>query len=635
MRAFPFVVSFFAIIFVIIFVWLNFANVPVLLVKFFYGSLHQSEIVQDLVGAAQTENILTLPPDVERSVQPDPISLQDQLDDIQEKLDVIKQQIQELVEVQNQEDNPPKDPPEDLPEENIEEDDTLQESQTTIEENICPGGININSAVLADLDKIVEVGLATAQKIIDGRLFYSLDDLLKVSGIGPTTLQKIKDQGCAFVEPGLTPPILGGGGGGGGAIIYPKIIISEAQIYPTTQRFIELYNSGSTNVDLTGWYLQRKTAIGSDYQSCITKNDFSGKSILAGGYFLISRSDLSAEITDSELTLSNGNYLTLKNPSQEISDQINWGEILEDQSWCYDFSLCTPTPRAENTAYVEPVPTDTDAPEISFDLASTQTTTEFSVNFTITDISTTTTPSGVAVFDFRWSNDSGVTWNEKGVQNILEAPISISLTETVSGSDGQIFLFQAKATDVAGNATPEWLPIDPAQTKIQLPVVAKNMLINEFFADWTAGATAVPPDNWIWSGTASRVNQSLGGLVGSYSAELTLTTSSYKGFYQYGKTMSLDTIYYAEIWVKGVGIVNLGIKYPGSDYVYYGDEVVVNTEEWTSVSISRQPSNSGDDGGVKINVKYDDENGVPSGSKLLIGAVWLGEGEPPENWPTL
>jgi len=157
MRAFPFVVSFFAIIFVIIFVWLNFANVPVLLVKFFYGSLHQSEIVQDLVGAAQTEE----QPDKNSSqeeyfdwpvvISQQAISVGDQLDDIQEKLDVIKQQIQELVEVQNQEDNPPKDPPEDLPEENIEEDDTLQESQTTIEENICPGGININSAVLADL----------------------------------------------------------------------------------------------------------------------------------------------------------------------------------------------------------------------------------------------------------------------------------------------------------------------------------------------------------------------------------------------------------------------------------------------------------------------------------------------------
>jgi len=62
------------------------------------------------------------------------------------------------------------------------------------------GQININNASLEDLDLIKWVGPATAQAIIDTRLFYSLDDLLNVSGIGETKLQDIKNQGLACVD---------------------------------------------------------------------------------------------------------------------------------------------------------------------------------------------------------------------------------------------------------------------------------------------------------------------------------------------------------------------------------------------------------------------------------------------------
>ena len=97
--------------------------------------------------------------------------------------------------------------------------------------------------------------------------------------------------------------------------------------------------------------------------------------------------------------------------------------------------------------------------------------------------------------------------------------------------------------------------------------------------------------------------------------------------------MSSDATYYAEIWLRGVGIVKLGIKYPGSTYVYYGDEVIINTDEWTPFSVFRQPTNDGGDGGIKLNIKYDDERGVPVDSKLFIGAAWLGEAPPPDDWP--
>jgi len=49
------------------------------------------------------------------------------------------------------------------------------------------------------------VGPVIGQRIIDARPFSSVDDLLRVSGIGPITLQEMKDQGLVYVEGQIQP----------------------------------------------------------------------------------------------------------------------------------------------------------------------------------------------------------------------------------------------------------------------------------------------------------------------------------------------------------------------------------------------------------------------------------------------
>lgn len=70
--------------------------------------------------------------------------------------------------------------------------------------NVCAkcseGQVDINSASLEDLDKIRWVGEVTAEEIINERLFDSVDDLIRVSGIGEFKLAEIKEQGLACVE---------------------------------------------------------------------------------------------------------------------------------------------------------------------------------------------------------------------------------------------------------------------------------------------------------------------------------------------------------------------------------------------------------------------------------------------------
>lgn len=58
--------------------------------------------------------------------------------------------------------------------------------------------VNINQATIKDLEALPSIGPVLAQRIIDERnrvgKFSSLEDLLKVKGIGPKILERIKDK---------------------------------------------------------------------------------------------------------------------------------------------------------------------------------------------------------------------------------------------------------------------------------------------------------------------------------------------------------------------------------------------------------------------------------------------------------
>jgi len=56
--------------------------------------------------------------------------------------------------------------------------------------------ININTATKDELTTLNGVGESTAQKIIDGRPYETIEDILNVSGIGESTYEKFKDDIC-------------------------------------------------------------------------------------------------------------------------------------------------------------------------------------------------------------------------------------------------------------------------------------------------------------------------------------------------------------------------------------------------------------------------------------------------------
>lgn len=146
--------------------------------------------------------------------------------------------------------------------------------------------------------------------------------------------------------------------------VWASVVINEVQLDPTNERFIELYNSGSSVVDLTDWYIQRKTATGTTFGSLVTKTDFGNKTINANSYFLISRTALSnSDIVLGDMTLTESNTIQIKDSDGNVVDKVGWGDCGDtcvagnpaegqsiqrqsDNSW----KICDATPGAQNSS---------------------------------------------------------------------------------------------------------------------------------------------------------------------------------------------------------------------------------------------------------------------------------------------
>jgi competence ComEA-like helix-hairpin-helix protein len=86
-----------------------------------------------------------------------------------------------------------------------EEPENEPHQEETGQKNTTSEKININTVTAKELEKLDGIGSSYAQRIIESRPFYSLDDLIKVTGIGPAILNRIKEQGLAYVEEQDTP----------------------------------------------------------------------------------------------------------------------------------------------------------------------------------------------------------------------------------------------------------------------------------------------------------------------------------------------------------------------------------------------------------------------------------------------
>ena len=324
--------------------------------------------------------------------------------------------------------------------------------------------------------------------------------------------------------------------GGGNTRSYSKILISEIQIAGLTdekEEFVELYNPNNSDVDLSDWYLQRKTKTGTSYSTYAANTLFSGKKISALGYFLVAREGYFSNAADISVDnpLTEDNSLVLKNPNGEISDKIGWGQAQEYETKpaqnpvsgqsvgrkpdqgdtdnnSIDFEIDDPTPKAKNITYIAKItlpPKDTLAPTSLFNIGATQSNISFTVDFNIVDPLFTVSSSGIDGYIFRHKEETG-DWQEDAYKKVEDTPLNFSGVRNFTGNDEKNYYFQIKAKDAAGNQS-DWLPATPATTKISLQ---KKILINEIQIDSKVGGGGAS-DDWVELYNPNNVNVSLGG----------------------------------------------------------------------------------------------------------------------------
>lgn len=228
--------------------------------------------------------------------------------------------------------------------------------------------VEINTATSAQLETIVGIGPVLAQRIIDARPFISVDDLLRVKGIGEKTLQKIKGQGLAYINgqsaesasailpsPSNAPPLAEKRE----ATITVNnplptsysdgIFINEVMPSPEgadeTSEWIELFNSNNFIVDLSGWKIK-------DIEGILKEYTFPADTQIAGkGYLTIKRGD-------SKISLNNdGDGVLLIFPGGKIADTAEFRDAKKgmsynkvEQGWQWSLS---PTPQTSNLILLE------------------------------------------------------------------------------------------------------------------------------------------------------------------------------------------------------------------------------------------------------------------------------------------
>ena len=115
-----------------------------------------------------------------------------------------------------------------------------------------------------------------------------------------------------------------------GAVSFSEIILSEIQISGESEQddFIELYNSGNSSIDISGFQLRRKTSSGTESSVRVFEKD---STIPAKGYFLWANSDgifsLLAD-TKSKSSPAKDNSIALytkSGTSGVLIDSLAWG----------------------------------------------------------------------------------------------------------------------------------------------------------------------------------------------------------------------------------------------------------------------------------------------------------------------
>lgn len=204
--------------------------------------------------------------------------------------------------------------------------------------------IDINTATLTQLDELAGIGPAYARAIIDVRPFSSVDDLLRVKGIGEKTLQKIKEQGLACVNCATTSTSAKGPAEDLALPSSPGLIINEIMPSPDgpdeTNEWIELHNLSGQAINLAKWQMRDTAGTTKAYL-------FSEGALIApDAYMVVARPETKIMLNDEQ------DGIELLMPDGNVADSVSYQKAPRAQSYSKSGNLwqwsTAPTPGTKN-----------------------------------------------------------------------------------------------------------------------------------------------------------------------------------------------------------------------------------------------------------------------------------------------
>jgi len=169
--------------------------------------------------------------------------------------------------------------------------------------------IDINTALLEDLVKIIHIGEKRAEELISLRPFSSLDELVKIKGISETRVKDIKEQDLAWIrdeEKEVSELITYSGG----------VVINELLPSPEgpddEEEWIEVFNQNSFEINLSEWQIADTIGTAKIYT-------FPEKTtIKAEGFLVLFR-------PDTKITLNNsGDELKIVRTDGKVIDAVSY-----------------------------------------------------------------------------------------------------------------------------------------------------------------------------------------------------------------------------------------------------------------------------------------------------------------------
>lgn len=372
--------------------------------------------------------------------------------------------------------------------------------------------------------------------------------------------------------------------------VFLKILITEVQIASENNQkddFVELYNPNSEDIDLTNWYVQRKTKSASGFSTYAPKGLFTEKIIRAHDYFLIANasSTFSADVITT-YPLTEDNTLVIKSPNREIFDKVGWGQAQDFETapienplagesigrkWSVtnenyidtddnsqDFEIQKPTPRAQNKSKIESEPEpENQLPVASFGYNPQNPIVNEEVLF---NASSSTDPDGqITSFIWDFGDSSSTTVNQATTTHFFTTSSDFIVSLNVIDNLGAT---SSPATTTV-NVIEETAEKEPSEEILPLSVV-----INEIAWMGTASSTR---DEWIelYNNTEQDIdianwtlNWSHGTTTYSiaFSTSTASTTVPANGFYLIERT---DNNTISDIFADWVGSFGYGLNNNG------------------------------------------------------------------------